>query len=283
MSLPPRIGDYEVVRQLGLGPMGPVYLGTHENQYWALRAIDEDRVRLVPAVGQLLGDVQHDSLVRYKEIGTDGQLGSFLSTDYIDGKSLTRDLIAGLGSQGRIGFLCQILEGIVWLHGQGTTHGCIKTSNVIYRKSGKQVHALVIDAGLVYVPSAQEAGRLLARVYPSMAPELVAAYATADRKAIDGALTPAADVYAAAVLVAEVLSGRRLFVDARDPEELIERKHQGAVRLAGVNAVHRHASLADLDRAVVAATSPDPAARPALTAFLQALRDAAEPPAEDAA
>ncbi len=62
------LGTYKIVRQLGSGLMGPVYLATSQNAYWAVRHIDETLIRTTGAMSKLVGDVLHPSLVRYKEV-----------------------------------------------------------------------------------------------------------------------------------------------------------------------------------------------------------------------
>lgn len=272
MADPQAIGDYKVVRKLGIGLMGPVYLGTHQNAYWALRVINEEVVRTTPTVGKLIGEVMHKNLVRYKQLGADTTVGGFLSTDYIEARPITRDGLAGMNAFQRLEFICGILEGLAFLHGKGSVHGCLKASNVLLRRRGKDADGLIIDAGLVYVPSAARAIDLLHNGYAAMAPELIEAYAANDRKIVDKALTTAADVYAAGLLVVEVLSGRRAFTDARSVPDLLERKRKIKVTVTGVNDPHAHIDLNGLNRVVAAAIDPAPSSRPLIKDFLTALR-----------
>lgn len=272
MSDPQAIGDYKVARKLGVGLMGPVYLGTFQGAYWALRVINDNMVRHTNTVGKLVGDVMHDSLVRYKEMGADSTVGGFLSTDYVDAKQIGRDALAGLSSSQRLEFVCNLLEGVNFLHGRGAVHGCIKRSNVLLRGKDKNIQGLLIDAGLVYVPSQGNDFKLLRRAYPTMAPELIRAYIGGDRKAIDAALTAPIDVYGAGMLVAEVFSGRVFFDDARSIDELLKLKTSTRIEMSGVNSPHPHLDLASLNRAVAAATASDPGSRPTIRDFIDQVK-----------
>jgi serine/threonine protein kinase len=268
MSDPKTVGSYKIVRLLGSGLMGAVYLATQQNQYWALRIIDERRLRTTSAVAKLVGDVLHPSLVRYKEIGADPQVGGFITTDYIEARPVTRDGLAGLRASARLGFITGLLEGLKVLHARGALHGAIKPSNVLLRRRKDQVDGLFIDAGFIYGTGGDRDADLLRHAYPYMAPELLDAYAKGERNAIERTLSVSCDVYAAALLVAEVLSGRPLFADARDTGELIARKRATTVEVTGVNDPLVHLDLVALNLILRAGTAADPAQRPATVAAL---------------
>jgi serine/threonine-protein kinase len=280
MTQPSTIGSYKVVRQLGSGLMGPVYLAANGNQYWALRTLDERLMRTTAAVSKLVGEVAHPSLVRYREIGADPQAGGFLSTDYVEAHPIARDLLADLRARERLDCVLNLLSALQTLHQRGGAHGNVKPSNVLLRRRGRQLDALLIDAGFAYVSGAHNLARLLRGAYPWMAPELIEAYQVGERGGIDKAITVAADVYAAGILVAEVFSGRQAFADARDVADLLNRKRRSKLAIAGVNLHHEHLDLGTLGDAVAAATNPDPGSRPAtIPAFIDALKRAQPAPA----
>jgi serine/threonine protein kinase len=262
VSQPATIGSYKIVRTLGAGLMGPVYLGTNANQYWALRVLDPNLIRATSHVNRLVGDVLHPAVVRYKEVGADPSLGGFVSTDFVDSRAISRDGLSGLRSAVRVTCLAKLAEGIKAMHGRGIVHGNIKRSNVLLRRKDAKVDGLFIDAGFVYAASQATIARLTAQAFPAMAPELVAAYASLDRNAVEKVLSPAVDIYALGVLVAEVLSGRSLFTQAREAGDLIRLKQSTVVQVTGINAPLESMDMAAVNRVVAAATSPDPAKRP---------------------
>ena len=273
MSDPKTVGGYKILRPLGSGLMGTVYLATQQNQYWALRVVDEGRMRATGTVAKLVGDVLHPALVRYKEIGADPQVGGFITTDYVEARPVSRDGLAGLRASSRLGFITGLLEGLKVLHARGAIHGAIKTSNVLLRRRQQQIDGLFIDAGFVYTTGPNRSGELLRSAFPYMAPELVQAYAGGDRNAIERTLSVGCDIYSAGLLVAEVLSGRTLFADAREPTELVVRKRSTSVEVTGVNDPYVHLDLVALNQALRSATASDPAQRPAsISAFIDALQ-----------
>ncbi len=76
-------------------------------------------------------------------------------------------------------------------------------------------------------------------------------------------------------MVAEVLSGRMLFAQARVAAELVARKRATTVEVTGVNDPLVHLDLVALNLILRAATAADPAQRPAsVSALIDGLRTA---------
>lgn len=276
MEMPQTLGPYKVVKKLGSGLMGDVYLGVKDNAYWALRLTGESTVRVTASVGKLVGDPIHDSVVRYKEIGTDQRLGSFISTDYVDARYVTRDGLAGMRSKGRLEFVISLLDGLAALHKVGARHGCIKPSNVLLRRSrgAGEAYGLFIDAGFMYIPSEKALPRFLDSTFPYFAPELIRSYLEGDRKKIEEAITVPADIYGAGLLVAEVLSGRRQFAGSRSVEDLLHRKMTGTIEMTGMNDPYEHLRLTTLNAVIRRATAAKPSERyDSMASLREALRE----------
>lgn len=272
MDMPERIGSYKVVRKLGSGLMGDVYMGVQENSYWALRVMSDANVRSTSSVAKLVGDPIHDAVVRYKEVGTDSTVGAFISTDFVEAKPLSRDGLAGMRSKERMQFIIHLLGGLEELHKRGAIHGSIKPSNVLLRrpKSSQQAHGLFIDSGFMYAPQEQHLHKFISSVFPYLAPEVIEAYASGDRSRIEEALTPKADIYSVGLLVAETLSGRRLFFGSRSIEELLHRKRNSTVEITGLNDPLEHLRMQAANSAVRKVTHHDPHQRPASIVELRA-------------
>ena len=258
-----KIGDFQVVREIATGLMGKIFHVSADNAYWALRLLDDRVVRQTATVNRLVGDERHTALVRYKETGADPAQGTFLVTDYIEARSISRDAIAGLPSRLRVDALVQLFDGIKWLHENDLVHGCIKPSNVMFSMRKDKIElAMFTDAGLVYVPSAANEDRLLRRAYPYCSPELVEAYSSGDRATIDGSLTKSSDIYGLGMMIAESFSGRRLFADCRSIDELLGEKQSTAIRMVCLNQPRKHIDLRKLSQLVEACTAPSMADRP---------------------
>jgi serine/threonine protein kinase len=242
--------------------MGSVYHVTSDNQYWALRVLKTDSTRQTKGIRALVGDQRHPSLVRYKEVGMDASVGAFLVTDYIESQSITRDSMAGLTTQQRMTFLCDLIEAVTWLHDNELVHGNIKTSNVIVaRRKNKVELSQFVDAGLAYVPNDLNRSKLLLRAYPTLAPEVIQAYHSGDAKAVDATLTAEADIYSLGIFIAEVFSGRKLFSDCRSVDEIIQEKQKNKILLSGINNPRKHLDLKAVSEIVAQMTAIDPSQR----------------------
>jgi serine/threonine protein kinase len=148
------LGQYRILRPLGRGGMGVVYLAEH-------RELDR-RVAIKVLVGQHASEagvlerflrearsaaaLDHPNIVRlYDVCHTQG--AHFLVMEYVDGN----DLQALLETTGRLhyaqaaGYISQAAAGLRHAHGRGFVHRDIKPANLILAKNGT---LKVLDMGL---------------------------------------------------------------------------------------------------------------------------------------
>ena len=138
--------------------------------------------------------------------------------------------------------LCQLCEGLDYLHRRGTAHGDVKPGNVLITPDGRVV---ILDFGIardVRSESEEDDGLSLLGTPGYLAPE---------RERGDP-VTPAADMYAVGVTLFEVLAGQRIDAEP-EPEAVLRRMRQ--TDSAGV----RRDLLVQLCLRLL---SPDPAQRP---------------------
>ena len=216
MSLghPHRIGKYAVVGQLGRGGMGVVYKGFDADirRDVALKVIRKNDLAPyeLPSIlerfkreAQTAGNLQHPNVVAVYEYGEDGD-HAFIAMECVTGRSL-RD---HLGNGYRPEFndfpevIEQLLEGLDYSHARGVIHRDLKPANLLVSESGV---VKISDFGIARVESSHltQAGEVLGTPF-YMAPEQFRGEAVDERT----------DIYAATVIVFEVLTGRRPFEGA---------------------------------------------------------------------
>lgn len=136
-------GRYEVLRQLGAGGMGLVYLvrDTVTGEEIALKLIhpsyvDDASHRRLVEEGLLARRVSHPNVVRVFDVGeSDGQV--FLTMEYVDGRPLraymARQMAEGTEAPVRdvMRIVREILAGLAAAHGEGLVHRDIKPENII--------------------------------------------------------------------------------------------------------------------------------------------------------
>ncbi|HVX11775.1 MAG TPA: protein kinase [Pirellulales bacterium] len=158
------LGGYQLLKQLGRGGMGAVYLAKQVSldrnvavkvmrSDWARDPIFVARfTREAYAAAQLV----HHHVVQIYDIGVERQ-NNYFSMELVDGKSLS-DLIAQQGKldpQVAVGFILQAARGLAFAHQQGMVHRDIKPDNLLINSHGI---VKVADLGIVKVPGAAKEG-----------------------------------------------------------------------------------------------------------------------------
>ncbi len=154
-SMPSRLGGYEILKQLGQGGMGAVYLSRQMsldrsvalkvmNSEWASDPVFVSRfVREAYAAAQLT----HHNVVQIYELGLEQQINYF-SMEFVDGKSLG-DLLKKRGriaAHEAVGYIIQAARGLKFAHDRGMVHRDIKPDNLMLNNEGI---VKVSDLGLV--------------------------------------------------------------------------------------------------------------------------------------
>ncbi|MCI0358545.1 MAG: serine/threonine protein kinase [Planctomycetaceae bacterium] len=134
-----RIGDYEVIRELGRGGMGVVYQARHVtlNRVVALKMIlsgqfatDEDRERF-QAEARAAAPLDHPGIVSIYEVGQ--YLGQpFFAMPLVEGPSLADVLQPGpLPPQIAARLMRKIVDAVAYAHAHGVIHRDLKPANVL--------------------------------------------------------------------------------------------------------------------------------------------------------
>ncbi len=141
-----QVGTYALVRRLGSGGMGEVWLG-QQAVSGGLGAVK--RVR-PGARGQWCGFLQregraiarlcHPHIVPLFEVGVE-----HLVTAFIDGTNLERRLQAPIDARSAVRIIRQIASALGHAHGRGVVHGDVKPANILLDRSG---NAYLADFGV---------------------------------------------------------------------------------------------------------------------------------------
>jgi serine/threonine protein kinase len=225
-----RLGDYELGDLVGRGGMGQV----HAARDAAGRSVVVKRLRNTLSLdarmqerfgveGRVCRRVSHPNVVRVFEQGTSPDGAPFIVMDRARGNTL-RQLVddAGPLPLSRIRALTlQLLDGLTAIHTAGIVHADIKSNNLIVDTLDGTDHLTIIDFGLARTKTSQGAfdDGLVAGTPEFMAPELFRGTAP----------TIASDIYAAAIIVFEMLTGETPFC-GEPPMQILQRQMTESVK-----------------------------------------------------
>lgn len=140
------LGRYEVVRELGKGAMGIVYLAKDPliGRLVALKTIrsaahsDDDEAKEFQQrfvrEAQAAGILSHPSIVTVHDIGQDPESGmSFIAMEYVEGFNLKEVLSQGrtLTFEHIADLAAQVAEALDYAHSKGIVHRDVKPANII--------------------------------------------------------------------------------------------------------------------------------------------------------
>lgn len=209
-----RIGRHVLVRELGRGGMGVVWMAVRDGdeslprialKLPAVRALPRGAVERLQREGAILAALNHPGIARLIETGVDAAGAPYLAMEYVDGLPLSDYCNRGqLDTHARLRLFTRVLEAVAFAHAMLVLHRDLKPGNVLVTQSGEVKLldfgiAKLIDEGGQAGSTAltQLAGRAMTPDYAS--PEQIAG----------APLTVASDVYALGVMLFELLTGER--------------------------------------------------------------------------
>ncbi len=215
VDVPVRIGRYRLLRQLGEGGMGTVYLAEQREpvrRRVALKVIkDGSDSRTVLArfasEQQALAILSHQGIARVFDAGVTDDGRPYFAMEYVAGLPITAHCDArNLGLEQRLDLFLQVCEAIQHAHHKGIIHRDIKPSNVLVGTVDDAPVVKVIDFGVAKAIDHQmsrdtlytQAGSLLGT------PE----YMSPEQAGLGGAVVDMrSDIYSLGVLLYELLVG----------------------------------------------------------------------------
>ncbi len=210
------LGSYTVVREIGRGGMGRVYLASDARlgRTVALKALPPQLTREASHRERLRREARAAAVLTHPGICTvyaleefDGEL--YIATEFVEGNTL-RDEI---GSETRpsadtiMATARELAAALASAHAKGITHRDLKPENVMRTQDGR---IKILDFGLARVEAGPDG--LAATVTASLPGGIAGTPAYMAPEQIEGRTAgPAADVFAFGVLMYEWISGRHPF------------------------------------------------------------------------
>ena len=222
-----RIGPYEIVREIGRGGMGTVYLAVRADdnyrQQVAVKLVNRGMntdaiIRHFVMERQILASLEHPNIARLLDGGATETGLPYFVMEYIEGQPITQYCDERrLTTAARLELFREVCAALQYAHQHLVVHRDIKPSNILVTAEGVPK---LLDFGIAKLLTpgweAETAAAPTASVLVMMTPD----YASPEQ--LRGLhITTASDVYSLGVVLYELLSGHRPYhVRSRAPEEM---------------------------------------------------------------
>ncbi|MGH9845142.1 MAG: protein kinase domain-containing protein [Blastocatellia bacterium] len=267
-----RIGPYRLVREIGYGGMGAVWLAERDDARFqkqvAIKLIRAGLVEAGDANGaarrfreerQILARLEHPSIARLIDGGETADGSPWLALEFVEGERIDQYCQRrSLSLNERLELFRKVCDAVHYAHQNLVVHRDLKPANILITKDGAP---RLLDFGIARLLDAEGAMRDVTLTYQRM---LTLDYASPEQ--VRGKqITTTSDVYSLGVVLYELLSGKR-------PYDLSEKSLTDAVHIIGevespppsqaVESEKLRRQLAgDLDNIVMMALRKEPARR----------------------
>lgn len=216
---PTRIGPYEVIRLLGSGGFGRVYLAreTRPSRLVAVKILrplhSPSEARRFEFEAEALARLNHRGIASVYRCGTDPALGNapFIAMEYVDGPPVLRYAAQHeLDDSARLRLLIELCRAVAHAHQSGVIHRDLSPRNVLVDGAGQ---VKLVDFGLAKPVDRSSTmtntadGALLGTLRFMSPEQLSGKSASADVRS---------DVYALGLVCYELLAGRHPFLSDED-------------------------------------------------------------------
>lgn len=206
------IGAYRIVRELGRGGMGAVYLAERADEQYQKRVaiklikrgMDTDAVlRHFRNERRILASLDHPNVARLFDAGTTMDGLPYFVMEYVEGLAIDKYCDAHrLSVRERLKLFCEVCAAVAYAHRHAVIHRDIKSSNIVITTEGVPK---LVDFGIAKILEPTDGSeRLLttAGLRP-MTPQYASPEQVRGEK-----LTAATDIYSLGVVLYELLTGQ---------------------------------------------------------------------------
>lgn len=150
----PDFGGFEIIRVLGKGGMGTVYLARDQRlgRYVALKVLNasdlafDDRKARFLREARSAGAIRHQNVATIYDVDETADGTPFIVMEYCEGETLSQRIRRGpLDSMEFLSIARQVVAGLLAAHDKGIIHRDIKSANIIIEPTGL---VKILDFGL---------------------------------------------------------------------------------------------------------------------------------------
>jgi serine/threonine protein kinase len=273
---------YRIVSRIGVGGMGAVYRAEHTmmRRDLAIKVLlpelsgKEEFARRFEREAESASRLDHPNIITVTDFGRTAEGSLFLAMEFLAGTSLSAAIAGGPMPVPRaLAIIRQILRALDHAHAAGVVHRDLKPENImLIERDGNREVVKILDFGIAKVTEPQSGREALTQAGVIFGtPEYLS-----PEQALGEAVDPRADIYAAGVILFEMLAGRRPF------------ESEDKVKIISMHLAHSPPRIREVNPTVEVPIPIEQAVLQALeksrdnrfvsaVAFLQALEDAEAP------
>jgi serine/threonine protein kinase len=218
-------GPYRVVRPLGAGGMGQVFLAEdiRLGRHVALKSLAGKWLASASSRQRLMREARAVGVLAHSNIATlydvlEDDTRLLLVMEYVDGKTVKEMIDASPMPAGQaLRVAAQVAAAIGYAHDRGVIHCDLKPANIQVASDGI---AKVLDFGLARVKYAEADG--VEKSLTGTGIMLGTPGYVAPERLLSGVLNASGDIYSIGVVLFEMVTGRRLFDRGQTPEHLFD-------------------------------------------------------------
>ena len=210
-----QIGAYEIVRELGWGGMGAVYLATRADGKFAQRValkllkreLNTNQIRRhFEQEREILASLEHPNIARLLDAGVTDDKIPFLVMEFVDGVPIDEFCLENnLNLTERLELFCKICQAVSFAHRNLIVHRDLKPSNILVTADGAPK---LLDFGISKIVSATGENSRAATI--TRLGVMTPGYAAPEQLRGE-TVTTAADIYSLGVILYELLTAHRPF------------------------------------------------------------------------
>lgn len=210
-----RLGVWRLIRQIGRGGMGVVYLAERADQQFAKQVAlkmlpmglmtPEARQRF-QSEREILAQLEHPNIARLLDGGVTDEGTPYYAMEFVDGPNLTDWAQAqNPGLQARLAMFLKVCDAVAYAHRNLVIHRDIKPANILVGQDGEPK---LLDFGIAKLTQSEPGDEVATTVLSER--RLTLCYAAPELLSGESATT-GCDVYALGVVLYELLAGRLPF------------------------------------------------------------------------
>ena len=218
-----RIGPYRLIKELGRGGMGVVWLaeradGQHSRQVALKMPLVENLNWLLAArfarERNILASLEHPGIARLYDAGVDQATQPYIAIEYVHGQPIT-DYVKEkrLKPEATAQLFIRVIEAVAHAHTQLVIHRDIKPSNILVDAKGEP-HLL--DFGIAKLLDDEDSPTADATQLTRLSGRALTLDYASPEQVNNASLGTASDVYSLGVVLYELLTGRRPY-DPKGP------------------------------------------------------------------